>query len=652
MAIHIKIILLLIIVSVLTVGILVIKKNPRSIINRSFSIFLLGIVFFIGGFLLMGTRCSFDIFDKTIHYGGLTLLLGLFLFSQVFPNRETLPQKRWPLYIPFIVIAVGVIPFDLLIKEAPFSGGEVIPSNGPLLFPYMIFWGVYFLLSVYFLIRTYIATTGKMRMQMKYLFTGIIIVLVCFFIFDLVFPLAGISSLALIGPVSSVILVWLAGYAIIKHQLLDIRIIIQRGLIYIVLFSIIFSSYVILLQLLGYLLHKAAGMTAVLSAGIVMIGGIFLVRPLEDYFRKITDSIFFKDKYDYPDALHKLSKVLHTNVSAGDIIQNSSTLLKAILKTEWVAFRLLENGEIRSDPGALVSTNIVFEGKRIGVLELGPKKSGDHYTPSDMKLLDTFAFQAAVALEKGKLYERVEDYNTRLEQLVEKRTLEIKKLQEDQKQAMIDISHNLQTPLAVIKGEIDLLSNTPLYTDKIKTVKKSITHVSLFIRQLLHLSKLDHAAFHVTLTQIDLSLLIREQIEYFEVMAAEKGIRITTSLMEKVTIRGNKRLLNELLTNLISNAIKYSKNNSKENTIEIFLSEDTDGVRLIITDDGVGISEKDLPDIFTRFYRGSRNSNTAGTGLGLAISKKIVEKHKGTIKAESALGEYTSFTILFPLSKK
>lgn len=254
-------------------------------------------------------------------------------------------------------------------------------------------------------------------------------------------------------------------------------------------------------------------------------------------------------------------------------------------------------------------------------------------------------------LDKGRLYEKVEDYNAHLERLVLERTLEIKKLQEDQKQAMIDISHNLQTPLAVINDEIGLLSDLPIHAEKIKNVKRSIHQVSQFIRQLLHLAKLDHSAFRIEFSVVDLSSLLNEQIEYFEVMAGEKNVRIISSIKKKILIMGNKRLLQELLTNLISNAIKYRRKNLSESTITIALSVNQDEASLVVTDNGIGIAKEELPDIFTRFYRGSRKQNASGTGLGLAICKKIVEKHSGTISAESVVGKQTSFRVVVPLNK-
>jgi signal transduction histidine kinase len=645
---------IIIIASSLGIGLLVIMKNPYSIVNRSFFVFLIGIIVTVLGFLFLTWHYPFNLFDKTIHYGGLIVLFGLFLFSQVFPHSQKLPRNRWLLYIPFPLIALFVIPFNLLIRQATFGGnGIVAPQNGPLLLPYMIFWGSYFLLSIYFLFRTYIGTKGKEKTQMHYLFAGFSFFLVCLFTFDLLLPIVKISYLSFAGPVSSLVLIWLVAYAIIKHELLDIRIIIQRGLIYIILFGMILGVYIVFLQFLGSVLNRTTNITTVLSAGITMVIGIFFVRPLEDYFRKVTDSIFFKDHYNYPLALHQLSKILHTYIAQEDIVKHSSKLLTSIFKNEWVRFHLVDKHlSLSSSEDAALSVDIIFKEEKIGILKLGPKKSGDDYTRGDKQLLDTFVFQAAVAFEKARLYEKVKEYNVGLEELVDKRTSEVKKLQEDQRQAMIDISHNLQTPLTIIKGELDLLLDSPVHADKMQHAKKSVHKISQFIRQLLHLAKLDQDAFTVEMTRVNLSALLDEQCEYFEVMAKEKGVQISCSIEEKIYILGNKKFLSELITNLVTNSIKYRKRQSKQSLITISLFQNEKNACMTVTDNGMGIAPNDLPDIFTRFYRGSYKSNTVGTGLGLAICKKIVEKHSGSIAVESIPGEKTVFMVSVPIYNK
>ena len=384
----------------------------------------------------------------------------------------------------------------------------------------------------------------------------------------------------------------------------------------------------------------------------MLLSGI--TKYVKDCFRKVVNYIFLGGGYDYREALRLLSKVLHENMTQSDIVASSTVVLKDIFKSEWVRYRFADN-----DPSSLVvvrqpavSVAIIFQAERIGTLELGPKRSGDSYSACDRQLLETFAFQAAVALEKGRLYQRVEEYNADLERLVEKRTAEIHQLQEDQKQIMVDISHNLQTPLAIIKGELELLSNFSADSEKMHAVRHSINQVSRFIGQLLHLAKLEQSAYEVSVVPVELSALLVEHLDYFEVMAEEQGVRLVSSLPRgktevKVWIMGNSRLLSELLANLVTNAIKYRRP-GVDSEVLISLFEAEDKVCLTVRDNGVGIALEDLPRVFDRFYRGTRSTSAIGTGLGLAICKRIVEKHQGVIAVESTVGKETIFTVSFP----
>ncbi len=637
-----------IIISTISIGFLVMNENKFSIVHQSFFIFLLGIGISTVGFLFLFLQYPFILFDRLIHYGGLLFITGLITFAQVFPSGTNFPKKSWPLYIPLLFLAI-VVPFNVIIRNASFTTeGRVVPENGPLFAPYILILSIYFIASVFFIIRTYRRTKGKEHLQLQYLFIGVIVMLLSFFIGNVLLPFLGSTSLYFIGPLSTIVLLVLVLYAIKKHFLLNIRLVLQRGLVYIILFGLIASLYIISLQLFAYVLHRITNTSTILSAGIVMVFGVFFITPLQRYFRKVTDSIFFKDRYDYARALYSLSKTLHTNLTQTEIVTASSELLKEILKTKEVSFRFSNTSPVSVPVSETIAISlpIVFESKTVGLLEVGHKLSGEAYLPTDIQLLETFAYQAAIALEKGRLYEEVEGYNTHLEQLVEERTKELKRLQEDQKQAMIDISHNLQTPLTIIQGELEFFGDNA-ETEKVQTIKKSLTRVSSFIRQLLHLSKLSHSAYEVDMHPVNLTSLVREQVEYFEVMAREQGVTISLLTSWKVIVLGNKRLLEELLTNLVANAIKYRRT-TVESKVIISLVETETNVGIVIEDNGIGIPTEDATEIFSRFYRGSRRSNTSGTGLGLAICKGIVDKHNGTISVTSTLGEKTVFVITLP----
>jgi signal transduction histidine kinase len=579
----------------------------------------------------------------------------IFVFSSVFPTKTQGSHKIIYIYLSILTIFFILAMTPSVIRDVtidPYIGVTDV-ENTFLFIPIMILYVLMFGHALYNLYKKLISLVGIQKEQIRYVLLGWGIFLFGAIVVSGILPLFYKNAiLSKLGPLFSIFMVGFTSYAILKHHFLDIRLIIQRGLIYLVLLSMIVAIYSTSLECAGYFFHTFTDTDIVASAGLTMIIGIAFFRPLEIYFRRVTDSIFFKDRYDYAEALRRLGDVLYTNTNQQDIIHASMTALKEIFKTSTVVFDLLHDSTqpLPEPISNGYSLSIIAQGMRIGHIDFGPKLSGDGYTKDDKKLLGTFAVQVAIALEKSRLYEEVGRYAANLEHLVDERTHEIKKIQEDQKQAMIDISHNLQTPLTVIAGELELLEELHTHDTRIHTVQKSIDRVSGFIRELLHLARLDHSLEEITLSPLNLSTILIQQVEYFEVMAHEKDVRIIAKIQPHITILGDKRLLEELLTNLVTNAVKC-RDSRKHSTITITLSQtDTDAV-ITVADNGVGIASEDLSELFERFYRSSRTvGNNEGTGLGLAICKRIVEKHHGTICVESVLGERTLFTIELPLT--
>jgi two-component system phosphate regulon sensor histidine kinase PhoR len=211
---------------------------------------------------------------------------------------------------------------------------------------------------------------------------------------------------------------------------------------------------------------------------------------------------------------------------------------------------------------------------------------------------------------------------------------------------IVDISHGLQTPLAILKNELEKLEERFPETKSIKTFEQSVDLVSKFIYDLLTLSRLEHVPEKEPEESVDLSALCSEIVEYVRIPAEAAHIRMTETIMPHVMVKGEKDRLKEAVINLLSNAIKYMKEGGPR---EIHLGLHTENKHAILTikDTGIGIAASDLPNLFERFYR-AREGNTGcpkGTGLGLAITKRIVLRHHGVITAESTLGKGTCFTI-------
>jgi signal transduction histidine kinase len=218
-------------------------------------------------------------------------------------------------------------------------------------------------------------------------------------------------------------------------------------------------------------------------------------------------------------------------------------------------------------------------------------------------------------------------------------------------------THEFRTPLAIIRGNIDLalLENSKI--DKsmkklFKDINHEVEHLSSMISDLVLITSKDpKMKSDLTFHELNLSSTIAETVKRCVVIAAKRKITIRIKKLQKnIPLNGNKTYLEKLLTNLIRNAITYGKDGG---SILIDAQKKGDMVEVSVKDNGIGISEEDLPHIFERFYRVDKSHSTdiKNTGLGLAISKWIVSIHKGTLHVQSMKGKGTTFTFSLPVLK-
>lgn len=640
------------------IAVYVFKKNPRNIVNIAFLIFVVGSAIWIGNIGLIYLTKNF-FFNQFIFYGTALMFSGLVFFARVFPNQRK-PSIKFYLFITIPAMTIMILGGLNLIV----TGINVLPDNsveaihGPAHLPTVLIVTGYFITSVFFLFQNFQKSSARHRLQFIYLLAGIFILIATGIIFGSIFPMLGYHEFNALSPISSILFVSFTAYAIVRHQLMDIRVVIQRGLIYTSLLAIIIGFYLLTVHLLGILLQQTINVTILISAGIATLIGVFGVPYVERWFRRITDKIFFKDKYNYREAMHELTEMLHTSIDLEKIIEKTTGELKRILKTNTVHFSLTpkdttvySDREIHiQDNGTTLKVPIALKDKVTGIISIGKKLSGDPYRGEDTSLLKTFAYQVAIALERARLYEQIKRHAQELEEKVKERTIELERLQEGQKQIMLDISHELQTPLTVVKGELDLLKRQASNSKTFFAFEKSIDEVSKFITDLLRLAKLEMVPQEKRKTTINLSELVQEFIEYFEVtLYNNKRVKLVYDIEPNIILSGNNEELNELITNLASNAIKYSATN-RLNTISIKLYTKNNRAILTIQDTGIGIDPRDTPRIFERFYRIKQRSDSHGTGLGLAIVKQVVERHDGSIIVKSTPNKGTIFIVTFNIA--
>jgi signal transduction histidine kinase len=230
----------------------------------------------------------------------------------------------------------------------------------------------------------------------------------------------------------------------------------------------------------------------------------------------------------------------------------------------------------------------------------------------------------------------------------------IQQMIDEQNRFISDASHELRTPLTALKSslEVNLRDSRLTLKNARQVMTESVGEVNKLQSLsdgLLELAQFQKPSQQIAPQMMDIPEVIQAAIGHVESLAEAKKIRIV-STPGKFKIKGHPASIEELLIILLENAVKYSPNGK-----HIWITaKKTDGhLNITVRDEGVGVSETDLPHIFDRFYRADNTRSkaaAAGYGLGLSIAKEIVKVHNGTIAVTSEVNTGTTFTVSLPFS--
>ncbi len=227
----------------------------------------------------------------------------------------------------------------------------------------------------------------------------------------------------------------------------------------------------------------------------------------------------------------------------------------------------------------------------------------------------------------------------------------IKKAMESQKRFSADASHDLRTPLAIITTETEVaLNDKNISIDECKKVFESnleeASRMSLLISDLLMVARTEHLINKDNLVKISIEDPVHKIIERMKSQAEKKNINLKLISDLSGDIRVHLYNFERAIQNILQNSINYTQNGGN---IIVRIIEQRLFFTIEITDNGVGIIDKDLPHVFDRFYKASHSRNDgSGSGLGLPIAKQIIEQHGGTITLESKINVGTSVYIKIP----
>ncbi len=243
----------------------------------------------------------------------------------------------------------------------------------------------------------------------------------------------------------------------------------------------------------------------------------------------------------------------------------------------------------------------------------------------------------------------LEEINKNLEKIVRKRTAQVERLLKAKEELLIQISHDIKTPLTPLCTLLPLVRdqvNDPKIKRLLDICIKNANYMKKLIADTLQLLKVEETDLKIE--NIKLKEYVEEIVENHRLNLDQKKINIDVSIGDDIFVRADKVRLREIFDNLISNAIKYSKEEGGE--IKIGAEKENGMVKIFVKDNGKGMTEEQLERVFDEFYKADQSGHDlASVGVGLSICKKLVEKHGGKIWAESeGLGKGSTFYFTLP----
>jgi signal transduction histidine kinase len=262
--------------------------------------------------------------------------------------------------------------------------------------------------------------------------------------------------------------------------------------------------------------------------------------------------------------------------------------------------------------------------------------------------------RTAEAITGGELHRRVpvKDRNDEIDRLAATFNTMLERIEalvHSMKEVNDNIAHDLQSPVARIRGVAELVLTSTDAPEEHRSMVGGILgecdRLLNMINTMLDISEAETGMAGMTIEDIDVTQIVQEAVGLFEPVAEDKDITIDLKTQGPVYVPCDRQKLQRVIANLLDNAIKYTPSGEK---LTVTVNIDNNHALITVSDTGMGIPEEDLPHIFERFYRGEKSRSETGNGLGLSLAYAFVRAHQGTIEVKSQLSMGSSFIVKLP----
>lgn len=708
-----EVIIITSVLTILFIGLSAFRENPKSATNRLVAA-LCGS--WIVWTLLTYISLHFDFYRLYVVRATMIfvmIMLGLFFFfMRVFPRTSyRLTRFDW-IYLWCTIGAVFVGATPLLFEGIIVSpAGDISPVPGPGIPIFMLYALSAIIGSVVVLVRKIYQSDGLGRQQLRLIVLGALVFFIVMPLTNFVLPVVfSISSLVTFSPIAPMFFAICIGYAIIRHQLFDIRRFVVRGVVYLLILALLSTLYVMVVINTGSNILRSQGLGSYQNAFYVAATLLIAIsfHPLRLYVNRLSNKYFFQDIYDTKTTIDEISSTLVRTTDVEVMLKKTLKILKKSLSVNTAAAvvgdiqhegrwrvinadqkiqglevliaeqqhqskRLVIFDEIDERAGSLyasmrdsdVKVVVRLEALRqpVGYLFFGYKANGNLYNSQDIELIKIASESLAVAIQNALRFEEIEHFNERLQQEIKTATtklrmsnLKLHHLDESKDEFISMASHQLRTPLTSIKGYISMLLDgdlgelKPAQKQALEQAYDSSQRMVYLIGDFLNLSRIQTGRFELEKTNVSLPKILAEEIDQLRQSAKSRNIILLYDAPKDFPlIEADETKLRQVMMNFIDNAIYYAKPESGE--ILVILERRRDEIVFTVKDNGIGVPVHERKHLFSKFYRAgnARKARPDGTGIGLFMAKRVVIAHGGTILFESKEGEGSEFGFRLPL---
>jgi len=702
----------------LTLGTLVLIQQSRVLAVIFFFLTMVGTAIWslgIASFLLASNKSL--LFNMAVVYYLAAAAIACFtlLFALSFARPKPLSiSVVFLVLIPFLMLSLGIgIQPDVLISNVYVSK---LANTASLNLMFYLVYVAYFVLYYVGAMATIWYRRSGMNKVLRKHFTYILLAYtsagVIGMLFNLFLPAFGNYQLIWAGPLGLLIFVPIVYLAIAKYGLFDIRQTVVRTVAYVSSLLVLAAIYYLFAYLVStlFLRNEVSSAVSISPVNIALALVLaFIFQPIKNFFDKVTNDVFYRDRYNSDDFFARFNEVLSTTTDLRGLLQRSATEIAATLKASQAFFYVQYNHVhhvssgtehhssipvrdahqlneyVKQSGSDIIVTDLLPDNDPIhrmlishkvavlmplmrkdvvvGYLALGEQLSSG-YTNRDLKVLGTISDELVIAIQNALSVQEVKDVNIHLQQRIDAATKELRAsnaqlrhLDTTKDEFLSMASHQLRTPLTSVKGYISMVLEGD--AGRVSDMQKHLLSEAFvssermvhLIHDFLNVSRLQTGKFMLETRPIDLVKLVDAEVSSLVRTAEARNMKL------KFTHSGDMPVLNidenkiqQVVMNYIDNAIFYSH---EQTTILVSLRRDGDMAELRVHDTGIGVPKHEQAQLFTKFYRASnaRKQRPDGTGVGLYLAKKVVTAHGGEVLFESQEGKGSTFGFRLPISK-